>query len=161
MVPADMLLLYALRDVTGTVPSVPLITASILSKKLAEGLHALVMDVKFSSAAFMQTRALLTDINPPLGRSAGNWLEVKESIACLEGRGPADLQQLVLECAAALLVQTGEVPDLDQAPPTPPPASLPERRAKNGMNSSSPKARTSKPSAANSRWITPRPSSWN
>lgn len=127
MVPADRKL-YALRDVTGTVPSIPLITASILSKKLAEGLDALIMDVKFGSAAFMQTeaqarelaraivtlardcgvntRALLTDMNTPLGCAAGNWLEVKESIECLEGRGPADVRELVLECAAQLLLQT-------------------------------------------------------
>ncbi len=107
MVPADKKL-YALRDVTGTVPSVPLITASILSKKLAENLDALVLDVKFGCAAFMQskadarklakamvalgnecgvnTRAILTDMNTPLGRAAGNWLEVKESVACLECR---------------------------------------------------------------------------
>src|SRR6266704_3489424 len=105
MVPADKLL-YALRDVTGTVPSIPLITASILSKKLAESLDALILDVKFGCAAFMQTkadarklakamvalgndcgtntRAILTDMNTPLGRAAGNWLEVKESVACLE-----------------------------------------------------------------------------
>ncbi len=136
MVPADRRL-YALRDVTGTVPSIPLITSSILSKKLAEGLHALVMDVKFGRAAFMQTqaqaralahaivtlanecgvktRALLTDMSTPLGSSVGNWLEVKESVACLEGRGPADLQHLVLECAASLLVQTGQIPDPEKA----------------------------------------------
>ena len=128
MVPADKKL-YALRDVTGTVPSIPLITASILSKKLAEGLDALVMDVKFGTAAFMQTkdqaralaqaivtlardcgvntRALLTDMNTPPGRAAGNWLEVRESIDCLEGRGPADLRELVIDCAAQLLQQTG------------------------------------------------------
>jgi len=128
MIPADKKL-YALRDVTGTVPSIPLITASILSKKLAEGLQALVMDVKWGTAAFMQTqdqaralaesivtlandcgvktRALLTDMNTPLGRSAGNWLEVKESVACLEGRGPEDLTHLVVECAVPLLVLTG------------------------------------------------------
>ncbi len=135
MVPADRRL-YALRDVTGTVPSIPLITASILSKKLAEGLHALVLDVKFGCAAFMatreqaasladamiklglgcdvNTRALLTDMNTPLGRSAGNWLEVRESVACLQGQGPEDLTRLVLECAANLLVQTGAAPNLDQ-----------------------------------------------
>lgn len=134
MVPADRKL-YALRDVTGTVPSIPLITASILSKKLAEGLQALILDVKFGCAAFMQTReqaasladgmvklghacgvntrALLTEMNTPLGRAAGNWLEVRESVACLEGRAPDDLQNLVLECAANLLVQTGSVPDLE------------------------------------------------
>lgn len=121
--PADKAL-YALRDVTGTVPSIPLITASILSKKLAENLDALVMDVKFGTAAFMRTRedaralaksivnlatecgvqttALLTDMDTPIGRAAGNWLEVKESIACLEGDGPADLKELVIACAAQL-----------------------------------------------------------
>jgi pyrimidine-nucleoside phosphorylase len=140
MVPADKKI-YALRDVSGTVPSIPLITASILSKKLAESLDALVLDVKFGCAAFMQTkadarklaqamvslgnecsvntRAILTDMNTPLGRAAGNWLEVKESVACLETgradllvsqaaqqRGPTDLLELVLDCAAHLLVQT-------------------------------------------------------
>ena len=136
MVPADKKL-YALRDVTGTVPSIPLITASILSKKLAEGLDALIMDVKFGSAAFMQTkeqarelaqsivtlaracgvntRALLADMNTPLGRAAGNWLEVKESVECLEGRGAEDLRQLVIDCAAHLLVQTSRAADLDSA----------------------------------------------
>jgi pyrimidine-nucleoside phosphorylase len=136
MVPADKKL-YALRDVTGTVPSIPLVTSSILSKKLAEGLDALVMDVKFGTAAFMETkeqgrelaqaivtlaracgvntRALLTDMDTPLGRAAGNWLEVKESIECLEGRGPEDLRQLVIECAAHLLVQTSRAADLDSA----------------------------------------------
>ncbi|HEY2953252.1 MAG TPA: thymidine phosphorylase [Verrucomicrobiae bacterium] len=136
MVPADKAL-YALRDVTATVPSIPLITASILSKKLAEGLQALVMDVKFGCAAFMQTQeqartlaqsivtlardcgvnthALLTDMNAPLGRAAGNWLEVRESMECLEGRGPDDLKQLVIDLAAHLLVQTGRAPDLETA----------------------------------------------
>ncbi len=136
MVPADQAL-YALRDATATVPSIPLITASILSKKLAEGLHALVMDVKFGSAAFMptqeqaralaqsivslaracgvNTRALLTDMNTPLGRAAGNWLEVRESMDCLEGRGPDDLKHLVVEQAAHLLVQTRRAGDLDAA----------------------------------------------
>ncbi len=136
MIPADKKL-YALRDVTGTVPSIPLITASILSKKLAEGLHALVMDVKFGTAAFMQTEAdaraladsivslaeacgvrthaLLTDMNTPLGRAAGNWLEVKESVECLEGRGPDDLQQLVIECAARLLLLTSRARDVADA----------------------------------------------
>jgi pyrimidine-nucleoside phosphorylase len=134
MIPADKKL-YALRDVTATVPSIPLITASILSKKLAEGLHALIMDVKFGAAAFMQTRdqarelarsivtlskdcgvntrALLTDMDTPLGRAAGNWLEVKESVRCLEGRGPPDLQELVIACAAHLLAQTGKAATLE------------------------------------------------
>jgi pyrimidine-nucleoside phosphorylase len=140
MVPADKGL-YALRDVTGTVPSIPLIVASILSKKLAEGLQALVLDVKFGSAAFMptldkarelaqamvdlgnecgvNTRAVLTDMNTPLGRAAGNWLEIKESVACLEpsNRGPApdDLRELVLVCAAHLLVQTRKANTLEAA----------------------------------------------
>ena len=107
MVPADKKI-YALRDASGTVPSIPLIVASILSKKLAESLDALILDVKFGCAAFMQTktdarklakamvalgnqcgsntRAILTDMNTPLGRAAGNWLEVKESVECLESR---------------------------------------------------------------------------
>ncbi len=136
MIPADRKL-YALRDVTGTVPSVPLITASILSKKLAEGLQALVMDVKFGCAAFMHTHeqarelahsivslanecgvgtcAMLTDMNTPIGRTAGNWLEVKESVECLEGRGPDDLKRLVVECAAHLLVQTRRASNLSTA----------------------------------------------
>ena len=136
MVPADKKI-YALRDASGTVPSIQLITASILSKKLAENLDALILDVKFGGAAFMQTkadarklaqamvalgnecgtntRAILTDMNTPLGRAAGNWLEVKESVVCLESgradlpvsqRVPTDLRQLVIDSAAHLLVQT-------------------------------------------------------
>jgi len=136
MVPADKKL-YALRDVTGTVPSIPLITASILSKKLAESLNGLILDVKFGAAAFMSTRAqarelaqtmvalgtqcgvntraVLTGMNTPLGRTAGNWLEVKESVACLDGRGPKDLHQLVITFAAHLLVQTGRMQSLRAA----------------------------------------------
>jgi pyrimidine-nucleoside phosphorylase len=150
MVPADRLL-YALRDVTATVPSIPLIVASILSKKLAEDLNALVLDVKFGRAAFMptlekahelaqalmtlsnecdvNTRALLTNMHTPLGRAAGNWLEVKESVACLTPRrtsrvsrtaryAPAsatDLRELTLACAAHLLVQTGKAESLEAA----------------------------------------------
>jgi pyrimidine-nucleoside phosphorylase len=134
MVPADKAL-YALRDVTATVPSIPLIVASILSKKLAEDLDALVLDVKFGAAAFMgtldrarelaramvslgqecgvNTRALLTSMEAPLGRSAGNWLEVRESVNCLENRGPEDLRELVVDCAAHLLVQTGKAASLE------------------------------------------------
>ncbi|MBW8865508.1 MAG: thymidine phosphorylase [Verrucomicrobia bacterium] len=136
MVPADKKI-YALRDASGTVPSIQLITASILSKKLAESLDALILDVKFGCAAFMQTkadarklaqamvslgnecgtdtRAILTDMNTPLGRAAGNWLEVKESVECLEGKGPADLLELVIDSAAHLLVQTRKVKSLDAA----------------------------------------------
>jgi pyrimidine-nucleoside phosphorylase len=142
MVPADKGL-YALRDVTGTVPSIPLIVASILSKKLAEGLHALVLDVKFGAAAFMQqfekarelaramvalgnecgvkSRALLTNMDFPLGRTAGNWLEVKESVRCLESKPnmadafAPDLLEIVLSCATHLLVQTGKAKDFHAA----------------------------------------------
>ena len=131
MVPADRLM-YALRDVTGTVPSIPLITASILSKKLSESLDALVLDVKFGRAAFMQTksqavilaktmarlaedcgvatRSILSPMDAPLGRAAGNWLEVRESVECLNNKGPADLRALVVECAAHLLRLTGRAP---------------------------------------------------
>jgi pyrimidine-nucleoside phosphorylase len=127
MVPADKKI-YALRDASGTVPSIPLIVASILSKKLAENLDALILDVKFGCAAFMQTkadgrklakamvalgnkcgvntRAILTDMNTPLGRAAGNWLEVKESVDCLENKSSNDLRQLVVDSAAHLLIQT-------------------------------------------------------
>jgi thymidine phosphorylase len=127
MVPADKKI-YALRDASGTVPSIPLIVASILSKKLAESLDALILDVKFGCAAFMQTksdarklakamvalgnqcgtntRAILTGMNTPLGRAAGNWLEVKESVECLDGKGPDDLRQLAVDSAAHLLIQT-------------------------------------------------------
>ena len=140
MVPADKRL-YALRDVTGTVPSISLIVASILSKKLAESLDALVLDVKFGAAAFMptldkagelaramvalgcacgvNTRALLTNMDVPLGRAAGNWLEVKEAVACLEGntgrQSADDLRAIVLACAAHLLLQTGLEQNLDAA----------------------------------------------
>lgn len=136
MVPADKAM-YALRDVSGTVPSIPLITASILSKKLAESLRALVLDVKFGAAAFMptmekanelaeamvalgnecgvNTRALITSMDAPLGRAAGNWLEVKESVHCLDGYGPPDLQELVVDFAAHLLVQTDKALGLDDA----------------------------------------------
>ena len=136
MCPADRSM-YSLRDATGTVPSIPLITASILSKKLAEGIEALVLDVKFGSAAFMQTqeqarelaramvqiasesgvkvRALLTDMSAPIGCAAGNWLEVKESVDCLDACGPSDLHELVVECAAHLLVMTKKASDLEAA----------------------------------------------
>jgi pyrimidine-nucleoside phosphorylase len=128
LAPADRKL-YALRDVTATVPSIPLITGSIMSKKLAESLDALVLDVKFGSGAFMKTReqatllahslvntgermgvrttALLTDMNQPLGRMCGNAVEVVESIDVLKGGGPEDVRLLTLELCADLLVSTG------------------------------------------------------
>jgi pyrimidine-nucleoside phosphorylase len=128
LAPADQKL-YALRDVTATVPSVPLITASIMSKKLAESPDALILDVKFGSGAFMKSReqatvlaeslvatgqrmnvrtaALLTDMNQPLGRMCGNAVEVIESLDVLNNAGPADVRELTLELAAEVLVLSG------------------------------------------------------
>ncbi|MBK8093814.1 MAG: thymidine phosphorylase [Verrucomicrobiaceae bacterium] len=127
--PADKKL-YSLRDVTATVPSIPLITASILGKKLAEGLNRLVLDVKYGSGAFMQSeadaRALaqsmqdtaahlglgttvqLHAMNEPTGHAAGNALEVIEAVECLQGRGPADLEEICIELAAAVSNSTRE-----------------------------------------------------
>ncbi|MCL2602181.1 MAG: thymidine phosphorylase [Treponema sp.] len=129
IVPADRLL-YALRDVTATVESIPLITASILSKKAAEGAQALVLDVKYGSGAFMKetakaealarslvdtgsalglkVTALLTDMDEPLGAMVGNFLEVEECLDCLEGRGPKDLMDVTLELAARMVVLGGK-----------------------------------------------------
>jgi pyrimidine-nucleoside phosphorylase len=126
--PADQRL-YALRDVTATVPSIPLITASILSKKLSEGLDCLVLDVKWGTGAFMKslheaqelarslldvatqmgvkTRALITDMNRPLGRMIGNGLEVDESIDILKGCGPTDVTALTVQLCAELLQMAG------------------------------------------------------
>ncbi len=134
--PADKQL-YALRDVTATVASIPLITSSIMSKKLSEGLDALVLDVKFGSGAFMKTldaareladslvavgsrmtvrtTALLTDMNQPLGRMIGNSVEVNEAIATLEGGGPDDLRDLTLVLGAELLVATGRAENTETA----------------------------------------------
>ncbi len=122
--PADRKL-YALRDVTATVPSIPLIVSSILSKKLAEGIDALVLDVKCGTGAFMKTRddarklaralvdtgtamgkkvvALITDMNQPLGRAVGNALEIRESLDILNGKGPSDSQGLTVELAKQML----------------------------------------------------------
>ena len=129
IVPADRLL-YALRDVTATVESIPLITASILSKKVAEGTEALVLDVKYGSGAFMKeaaaaealakslvdtgralglkVTALLTDMDAPLGYMVGNFLEVEECLDCLEGWGPDDLMEVTLELAARMTVLGGK-----------------------------------------------------
>jgi pyrimidine-nucleoside phosphorylase len=134
--PADKIL-YALRDVTATVESIPLITASILSKKLAEGIGALVMDVKCGQGAFMKTRAdakalaesivatgqadelrtdaLITDMDAPLGRMVGNALEVREAIGCLRGDGPADLEALSIALAARMVFLGGLAPSIPDA----------------------------------------------
>ncbi len=136
LAPADRKL-YALRDVTGTVPSIPLITASIMSKKLAEGAETLVFDVKCGQAAFMRTvddaralaqsllrvgralgrktAALITDMDQPLGRTAGNAVEVVEALETLKGGGPADTRLLTLELTARMTVLGGVHADLEAA----------------------------------------------
>jgi len=136
IVPADKKL-YSLRDVTATVESVPLITASILSKKVAEGADALVFDVKSGPGAFMKTVAdaerlasslvktgqamgkrivgVITDMTEPLGNKVGNFFEVEESIDCLQGKGPADLMEVTYRLSAWMLVAAGIAADVDAA----------------------------------------------
>lgn len=136
MAPADRRI-YALRDVTGTVESIPLIASSIMSKKIASGTNALVFDVKVGNGAFMKTEedatklaealvsigkqanvdsvALLTDMSQPLGITIGNSLEIAESIAILRNQGPKDVRDLTIKLAAQMLVLGQKAPSLEVA----------------------------------------------
>ena len=136
LAPADGKL-YALRDVTGTIESIPLIASSIMSKKLAIGASHLLLDVKFGSGAFMKTIeqarllaqtmvgigrsaglytvAAITSMEQPLGRAIGNALELKEAIAILQGEGPADVSELCYHEATELLIMTKKVANREEA----------------------------------------------
>lgn len=134
--PADKKI-YALRDVTDTVDSIPLIASSIMSKKIASGTDALVIDVKTGAGAFMKTlddsrklakalvgigkgvgmdcMAIISDMNQPLGNAIGNALEIKESIDLLKGQAPADITELVMALGAHMVVMSGKADDLETA----------------------------------------------
>ena len=136
IVPADRKL-YALRDVTGTVESIPLITGSILSKKIAEGAESLIMDVKCGSGAFMKTIpealalaeslvatgknlgcrviAVISDMSEPLGRKVGNFLEIEEAVDCLTGKGPEDVMEVTCRLTAWMLAAAGIENNLSKA----------------------------------------------
>lgn len=133
--PADKRI-YALRDVTGTVESIPLIAGSIMSKKLAEGIDGLVLDVKYGSGAFMKTLddakelaqtlvaigedfgketiAFITNMNQPLGYKIGNWLEVEESIDSLQGKGPEDVMEVTHQLAGTMIMLGGKASSIKE-----------------------------------------------